>query len=796
MHVKRVVVSRYGPLEPIDASFEPFTVVHGPNEKGKTLLLDALLRMFFKDELKRHVKLFGNLSRVSETPEGFVVIATHAEEVKLASDATLATVAPTPISPEDFRNVFLIRDSDLDIHNETAYYGRVTEQLCGTRSRQIEKILAALKVLGRLRSATPDSVLTKSKGTRRVGERLETAEALLDEMNTARTRLDAVGFDAADRRLVDRAERRAQLEVERERFRAAERRARFLDARAIVTAAGERLGALTPLARLDERDLASWRRVAAERAMLMKDIERLEGNRVGMAGRVEDARASLEKARSAVAAIEARRDATRAEIAPALERWLRDRDARERDERAAPARLGAMIVAAVIGAAAAILAFVIREPFVVGAVVACAAVAGAFGFVLWRAGRERAAFTVRGRDLEATAARLGFAVATIDALPDAVTFLQKEVEQELDRARDAEAALRAIEGEVAAREQELDVRRARVQELAVEEATIRGECGCPSIDALEKSIGEKRKLEAEVDAKLVALRATLPAVGERQPAAALVAFEREIERRLAEIADAGAPDDPEASAATDRELTHVVEEERALRRALEQGRHALKHIEFRLAELGVLDEAPRCRTARELSMLADRVREFCESVRRDQRLAQEAIRIFQELDVEERERVGELFGEGSMVSKWFHEITDGRYRAVHFDAESGEVEVERADKKRLPAASLSGGAFDQLYLAIRASIAERMLPESKGFFLLDDPFLKADRERLRTLMKMLHRLVERGWQVIYFTAKDEVVDALAADARAGHVSIIELERPLFARPLPRPSPRPDRPGLF
>jgi DNA repair exonuclease SbcCD ATPase subunit len=792
-----VVVSRYGPLEPIDASFAAFTVVHGPNEKGKTLLIDALLRMLFKDELKRtHVKLFGNLGRVSEAPEGFVVIATHAEETKLAPDAALSSVAPGPITPEDFRNVFLIRDSDLDLHEETAYYGRVTEQLCGTRSRHIEKIMAALKTMGRLRSATPDSVLTRSKITQRVGERLEAAEELLDEMNAARLRLEAAGFDAADRRLVDRIERRAQLESERERFRVAERRARLVDARSIVAAARARANALAALAGIDESDLASWRRIVAERGVLKGDVERLEGNRAGLGERVEEARAALERTRAAAGEVERRRNAARAEIVPALEKWLRDRDARERADRAAPARLGAMIAAAVLGAAAAVAAFVTREPFLAGAAAACAAVAGGFGVLIGRAARERTALAGRERELAAVAARLGLPVASVETLPGAIASLTTDVEHEQDRGRDAEAALRAIEGEVSAREEELARRRARLQELAVEETTIRGECGCPAIDALEAKIGEKRRLEADLDAKLVALRATLPAVTAREPAQALDGFAREIERRLAEIADAGVPDDPEASAATDRELARVVEEERALRRALEQGRHELKHVEFKLSELGILDESVRCRTSRELAMLGERVREFCETVRRDQRLAQEAIRIFQEIDAEEREKVGELFGAGSMVSKWFHEITDGRYRAVHFDAESGEVEVERADGKRLPATSLSGGAFDQLYLAVRSSIAERMFPASKGFFILDDPFLKADRERLRTLMKMLRRLVERGWQVIYFTAKDEVVDALDADIRDGNVRVLELERPLFARPLPKPAPPTDRPRLF
>jgi uncharacterized protein YhaN len=87
---------------------------------------------------------------------------------------------------------------------------------------------------------------------------------------------------------------------------------------------------------------------------------------------------------------------------------------------------------------------------------------------------------------------------------------------------------------------------------------------------------------------------------------------------------------------------------------------------------------------------------------------------------------------------------------------------------------------DQLYLAIRVSIAEKMLPASKGFFILDDPFIKADAGRLRNLMDALRRIVRDGWQILYFSAKKEVLDTLADDIRSGDVKLIELDRSLFS----------------
>jgi len=142
-----------------------------------------------------------------------------------------------------------------------------------------------------------------------------------------------------------------------------------------------------------------------------------------------------------------------------------------------------------------------------------------------------------------------------------------------------------------------------------------------------------------------------------------------------------------------------------------------------------------------------------------------------------------LFGAAAPVSKIFHDITDGRYCAVSYDLEQDQILVERADGKHLRATALSGGAFDQLYLAIRLSIADKMLPGSKGFFIMDDPFIKADSQRLRTLMDTLRRAVRAGWQILYFSAKQEVLDVLADDIRDGEVTLIELDRNLFSSPV-------------
>jgi len=93
----------------------------------------------------------------------------------------------------------------------------------------------------------------------------------------------------------------------------------------------------------------------------------------------------------------------------------------------------------------------------------------------------------------------------------------------------------------------------------------------------------------------------------------------------------------------------------------------------------------------------------------------------------------------------------------------------------LDAANLSGGAYDQLYLSVRVALGEKLLKGSKGFFIMDDPFVKADKERLERQIDILRSISKLGWQIIYFTAKDEVRDVLKHDIESGNTSYIELQ---------------------
>ncbi len=65
-----------------------------------------------------------------------------------------------------------------------------------------------------------------------------------------------------------------------------------------------------------------------------------------------------------------------------------------------------------------------------------------------------------------------------------------------------------------------------------------------------------------------------------------------------------------------------------------------------------------------------------------------------------------------------------------FNPADGVIRVKRRDGTVLTADKLSSGAYDQLYLAVRLALGRRIAPDGAGFFIMDDPFIRSDPDRL------------------------------------------------------------------
>jgi uncharacterized protein YhaN len=101
------------------------------------------------------------------------------------------------------------------------------------------------------------------------------------------------------------------------------------------------------------------------------------------------------------------------------------------------------------------------------------------------------------------------------------------------------------------------------------------------------------------------------------------------------------------------------------------------------------------------------------------------------------------------ISGAFKKITDQHYASVTLEKDTLEPVVSTGTKSNIKKESLSTGALEQLYFAMRLSMAYLLSGEVALPFLLDDAFVSYDDNRLENIKYILSRVKKKN-QVILF----------------------------------------------
>jgi hypothetical protein len=270
---------------------------------------------------------------------------------------------------------------------------------------------------------------------------------------------------------------------------------------------------------------------------------------------------------------------------------------------------------------------------------------------------------------------------------------------------------------------------------------------------------------------------------------------------------------------SEEKLQQAKQQKKNLQQKLKELQQKLSLLQEKLDEIKdqvnscLLPETPlQIQGLADLRFAQERLEAFVNQHQRAKDQALATIDILQQIAQEDKQKVADLFGRSNfnhskqvqksrqapdskqskhakpssgLISSYFQSFTQQRYQQVLFNQQQERIEVVRPDGTRLTPDKLSAGTYDQLYFAIRLGLAHKLLaqgesaieqsrelkrggskgeqhatPQQTGFFILDDPFIKADQQRLRTQLKMLLNLAQQGWQILYFSAKQEVRQAL------------------------------------
>ncbi len=752
MWIKEIFIRRYGPLA--DLLLRPrkgLQVIFGGNESGKTMLVDALVKML----LASRGKEFARLQRVSALPEGYLLIEDAEREIKIPEEVTLEEYLG--IDGHDLRNLFVIRDSDLYIDPEGGYYRRLADHITGLETDKLKFLKEHLRQYGQLTSPRSTAPLASRKDNRYFGERVSVAKKLVFELREFLAEARRQGWDREELRRVELEREVKRLQEQLVRMERAWRAQRY-------ERMSRLLGQLKELAE-QERSLAPF---TEERRDLLRDLERgveevnrrllrLEQRRRELKEERTRIETSLREARSQLEPQSAKLSATR-EIRRAADAL------RERMDAANP--VGAILhrrVGWLFSMAAVSIGGVLGSVWLLAAdgprlaVVALGLAAVASGLAMWLlvTARHHAKLVRREGQLCRQAASHGIEARDLGGLLAALEAFERTYEERRRRHDELQQRLRRLDEELDQLDRDLVQESARLQQLQQELQALLQECGVQDVAEFEEQLRRRQQLLREMETKRGELRGQL---GEPPPDADEVGWwGQQVEklRPRGEWPRELQCDEADVEGLRDR-LRRSQEEISRLQDRLEKHRNHVRELFAKGRKVLIEESLPDGEALVELEELCDLLEDFVARAEQKQRLAQRGISILEALEAEEEGKVADLLARTGEAERIFRWVTGGRYRSISLLPEEKDLEVVAADGRKFRTFQLSRGTVDQLYLAVRVALGRQRLGDRPGFFILDEAFLTSDSARLARQFELLAQLAEEGWDILYLTVKAEV----------------------------------------
>lgn len=770
MRLESVRLDRYGPIAGFD--HEPtggLEVLYGPNEAGKTLLLEGICRLLAPES----AALFGASERVERDPVGAIEVRRDGERMTADGDGGLAD---DHLTARHLRNVFVIRDSDLRLADEHAFYDSVTEQIGDLHTGELDALAEILKERGRLTDRT--LALSTAAEHEEAGDVRDAAAGLAEEIRTYVAEARDAGIEEAERRRIRVARELRRVDEALERQDRAETLHAHRELSAHLETYREAVEALANAAvSADERE--RLQALAQERRDAEREVERLEDDLAETHAERQAERERLRELESELEGYRAR-ESTVAEVRDQLVAL---------DDVSAPGadrlrRFAAtMAVAGILGGGVAAG----LGARVVGGLALLVGL-GAAGGWLWQSRRVAAA----EREREALVAAAGAAALDVDGVGDvraAVESFETELRR-LDREREATAErVDHLDETVADLSEQRDAARERADAAAAERDGILDTADVADVDAYADAVAEQQALARERDQAAAVLESRLPPdVDDATPGERIAAWEAAIEAVVADLEEGDGEDhdvdpddyDPERKANLEADRADLAAERADLEDALDEHEAKLDTFADRARDVYAEPFLDRrielsARSLDGLAALATDCEHLVATVDREADVAREALDVLDAVRADEEAKIAALFGDDGRAGEVLAAITDGRYTDVRYDADDRTLRVRRADGEAFEPAELSHGTVEQLYLAVRVALGEELLGHDPGFFLLDDAFLPADDERLERGFGVLERLADAGWQIVYLTAKPEVGEGMVD---AYDLPVRELDGPV------------------
>lgn len=762
MEIREIAINHYGPLRDVRQRPQPgMQIFYGPNESGKTLLIDAILKLM----LGKRLKDFNNIDRVQGMPQGRVAMTYQGKEHIFDGKTLLEDVTGT--SSSDMRNIFVIRNKDLQISGQAGYFSRLNDQLTGMDGRRLTRLKDILRNQGRMTRASTSAHLSKSQDFDWIGEKVSEAEKLASEIleYVEQARIDQL--DQLEKKL---EESRRQLKATDKGIHLQEQAKSWEEydhLRRQVEEYAQRSQAAnlllpytnTKLMQLQEmKSTSQTNRDIAEKSKEKLDL---------LLPRLEQAEAELEEFQSKLTSLEARGGLLDSLTQQTLV-------AAEDTPSPVPAVFWrSSLVLLFLTALALLLAAQDTLPSNLQPLPYWTFIAAILFLVMDFGLRIRNnACRKRHARLVQQGAAAGIVAKTIQELAAAAAREKTDIDQARSRLQQLKEKVfdletqkhhlgenfRATNTLASSLEQEFN---SELQRLAVQD-----------LQRFQELVKEYNRAQASCDDLHQILE---DAFGQ---APARTGDWQSLLEQVPLPLDPGIPYNAGRLSQLREGKDLLTADIDRLRDELQNHQAELNRFASACMALPLEKETGYALPAQfaDIEVLAHSasiLELFVSKVTKNFDTARNLMGILEALEAQEQEKMADLVGPTKPVQEIFRSITGGNYTQVILDPQLN-LQVENREGIELPASALSQGTYDQLYLALRLSLAQDLLADNPGFLILDDAYLCADSTRLDRMLALLAQLAKAGWQILYFTMDERILRAAPAHTSNSIISLSPL----------------------
>ena len=776
MKITQFSITRYGPLN-LQSTYKlgKFNVFYGPNESGKTLTVDALIKLLFQANNKQLIKDFEKIDRVDEKPEGFVVVEENGKESKLPEKGKITEL--TKLSTSDFRNIFIIRSSDLSISKESEFYNSLTDKLTGVHASEIERLKENLYEIGAI---TSTGRFQDTSGTK-LKTRLDRAQDLIEKIKQIMESWNKKNVATLEKELKTASQDREKLEEMIEKYERVRKYITFKKAKTAIEELKNSIERLEPLQNYTDQRYYEMRELLKTKSDVENQIAESENRLNELKIALNDATKETEQLERQTTELNEKKRIIDEQLRPAMSKIQDQQTEFESKSRSLKTMRNVSITTTILFAILLVTSIFLHSTL--GAVVSAVLLALSIAFLSRSATIRSIEKAIQSEiaQLRTIAASINVHVDTLDNLQQELIDFSTTLEETRKQLEDARIKKGTVERQINELTNSIAAHREKLQETVKRLNETMEQLRIQTLEELSQKIEERKQIEKVKNDQIAVLKNLLG-----DSAGTLDENMKVWDQKISSYVE---DSDTEELDKLEREYSD--EKLEKAKREKVQIDAKIREDEEKLSKLK-FDVHDACIKAREIIEIEEWEYETYEQLEHVQTQLKKFVddayqrrddilfigEILDEMINEEKANIKQLIDENEVLNDSFRKVTGGTYVKVMYD--SNTIKVQLTSGKILTIDKLSSGTYDQLYLCIRLALGKKLFEQRQGdktgFFILDDPFVKSDIGRIQNQIALLKEFAEMGWQIIYFTSKQEIVELLQQEIDSRTIERFDLQQ--------------------